>query len=384
MSVVAACTLITNFEKYTSGNSPGAADAPAPEPDAPGVDAGSACVGTVPPAPPMSATDTTEIRRLVFAMSHFGVTGSAGADASSGYNLDNKCSCPGPVECVVKRQDGTIYPDPVCDLPGGGGVDNAAKSTIDQIKTLAPGALPLLDGDAPLKRGDHTLLIVVTGYNGTPNDRDVNVFVVQASGVEASKQGRPNPDGGVLPDFEGGADKWRVDVNAVASVSLESNPQFTFTFQQKGYVAGGVLVVPYIDTPINVRLGDVQPIPLVRGLLTANLVKVGTDDYNLEQGVLTGRVLASSMLRALTVLKDPQAPTLQTCKSNPSSSYTILKGSLCSNLDVTASDMPVAGQPCDAISLAFAFSAPAAQIGTRVNIAEPPVPCNGAALDSCY
>jgi hypothetical protein len=388
--LVAACTLITNFDKYKSG---GVEKPDVLVPDAPPpADTGPTCSPAL--IPENTATGEGDgTGRIVFAMSSMqvGLRSAASADAGTdggdtsralGYDLDLKCTCPGAGTCTTPDIALSSLKGGVCDFENG--IDNSGGKVVNELLKLFaasgdPTAPGQLDPQVPITNGKSSILFVVANYNGTDDDKSVQVAVASASGVDNSTQKRPGEANLFLPDFDG-QDSWSFDGTSVTSKSPMPAGAYAFNSAANatGHVVGGVLVVPNLPN-LTARVGQLA-LRLERSVLTAKIVKVGAA-YRLESGVIAGRVTNSNFLGALAGVKSPSGPFCSA--SDAGGGYAAAKDIVCSSLDLTIDGAGNGTEPCDALSFAFGFSALPARLGKAIDLPLPPNLCGNVATDAC-
>jgi hypothetical protein len=394
VSLVGACTLITNFDKYTSGR----VDKPDVQvPDAPTPDTGPACIPKL--VPENTATgvgDGTE--RFVFAMSEMRVAltsadnADAGADGGDGgggvngsaralgYDLDLKCTCPGAGTCITPDIGSSVLKGGACDFENG--IDNSIGKVIyalDQLLALGgPATAAQLNPRVVIENGTSSLLFILANYNGTDDDKAVTLVAASASGVDDSTKKRPAEPMLFLPDFDG-RDRWSFDGQLVASKFPAVPGEYAFNSPPTGHVVGGILVVPNLSS-LTVRVGQLS-LKMERTLLTAKLVKTA-GSYRLENGVIAGRTSSSAVLKALGGIKWQDGSPL--CNGNDAGGkYPLAKDIVCSSQDVTIDGAGNGVEACDALSFAFGFSAVPARLGQAIDLPNPPSFCSSAATDTC-
>ena len=187
--------------------------------------------------------------------------------------------------------------------------------------------------------GALALLFRVVGYNGMPDDGEIEVDLVQGRATKPIWDGKDVWSPGE-PYTEKIEDSYRARAWASAQVK---------------------------DSQIDVRLDEVLGAPLVRDVhLLATLTRA-THGWKLS-GVLTGIVPIDSILKAV--------PSISFCKGGPS--YSPYKDALCSKVDADLTGDGV----CDALTVAWKFEAEQAQLGCirQLDIANP---CPAGAPDGC-
>lgn len=263
----------------------------------------------------------------------------------TGYDLDGVCSCPGPESCV--RPAGAPQH---CDDDNGRDVSLNREVASFLLKT--PGFSPE-DLNKGLERGAYGLLIEVSGYNGTANDKQVAVSMFLSSGTA----------GDAGPGWDGG-DKWDLEPNGLAG-GLDGGTPVSQFVDTTAYVRDGVLVASRLNG-VKITLGAppaAVTLEATQGAMTAKVVKRdGT--WTLEGGTLAGRWPTTAMLKAVAPLPAPGS-TAPLCNPSNSIFYGIVKGAVCRAADLSSNPSRDVdrGAACDALSFAVRFDAEPAQFG---------------------
>jgi hypothetical protein len=361
----------------------------APVTDEAGVDTGTDAGADVDPChhvfpPPPAAVDDDpigDVGPITFAMHYALLGGRLGWDAgaydggggntgfpapqvginqSFGFDLDNACTCQGDnihggaPSCASAAKQ-------ICDQDGG--VDNAIfnDQLYNQLYTLsglmdpANGILSINDG---ISKGNTTILMRITGYNGRANDNNVTVEVsavqrthqapAQIPGCENAPPrpyiGMNDVDSGPAwgPAWDG-CDVWDPLKAAQAITSYVVDHQLVV-------VAKGTLPTVVGSATLELQF------PLSVGVLVP---KPG-GGFTYEDGVFSGRADSSSLLAVLFTtlhIKGSKTPVCFDPTLAP-----VLKSAVCNALDIRtdpSQDFFVddAGQlvSCNAASFVFSF-----------------------------
>lgn len=358
----AACTLFNPLDGYTGGASAEAGPDTLPilPPVEAGVDAeaGPSCVAAHPPErlPGVAGGTITFVNSLLtFEASDLRDPKSPN---TQGYDLDDTCTCPGARSCMPTSGAG------VCDYPNG--VDNAAGTYLLSLLTLLGDANSIT---ARLHTGSDGLLLRVSGYNGQPDDADVEVGLFTSFGLEGAVDAGADA---ARPKFDG-TDRWTVDVRSL----LGGVPYLPTIVDTRAYVRGGVLVASISGA---LRIG-VYPLPMLSGVLTARITKAG-DSYALVDGIVSGRLGATKLLTGFENVPDPLVPGGFLCGTDRL--YLNLRDSICSTLDVS-SDRTQDGKdaPCDAASFAVRFTSVPSVLGAVIDPGPQKRPCGDAWVGTC-
>jgi hypothetical protein len=308
-----------------------------------------------------------------------------------GWDLDNVDTCPGPPSCV--QATGTKEN---CDDDAGR--DHTGLKLFRQLGPSAQQGVATVNQS--LRAGEYGLLVQITGYNGTANDRHVSVALYFSSGVIGPADGGPpslNHDG---------YDAWTVDPRSIqgfvaGGLSLDGidcghgNPQCQPQYQDdNGYVSGGMLVARLGDVPITfggrANIGGAV-MELSGTYLTGTLRPVSlfaNNTWVLEGGSISGRWQAQKLLSNMATIPDPTTDAGLFLCGDADAPYQLLKQYICTLQDITASgpDNPTAPAPCDAISMAFGFTAEPAQLGVVAPLPPTPQGCKNGNVpfhDTC-
>ncbi len=337
------------------------------------------CAHAQPPTSNGDDNPTLDVGELSFVLRETHLANSFGYDAGAfdagprpntavGFDLDNACTCqPGLPHQAGPNSCRTAQGQLACDQPNG--IDNQLPSVLAPLKVLAQAQDldSLATINARIVSGDKAMIVVVRGYNGLANDKEVTVLIhavtrpnrlpaatprcIDAGSRPPSSAANDGPDGATydpdrLPLFDG-CDEWG---------DLVGTPAIP------AYVANHVLVVRAtvtIPIPIAGAIVDAES-----GVLTAVLVGDGVGGWTLEDGNLGGRGPVSSVLGAggTLSLSNDAGPICLDLSPTGQLERTSLLTTACPAVDISASsseDFYVGAnglEPrCDAISLGLAF-----------------------------
>ena len=221
-----------------------------------------------------------------------------------GFDLDGVCTCdarPGTAHDGGESCLGSKAQAERCDGPGG--IDNALVGIFRAFASFYPIQ------DVPRQQviqGRSNVLLQIADYNGTANDKDVAVGIVQSDGLRA--QGCPtstfDPARGVWTPGWCGNDAWSITPGSVIPGSLAP------VIIVRGYVREFQLVVRGSGTA-RVPFSDEATIAVTDPIFTGKLVPLGEDMkprdparqttgreprlWQLERGQLAGRRTAASI-----------------------------------------------------------------------------------------
>ncbi len=407
VSALVACASLVVPEIETTTRPPPEAGPPV------GVDGSTQdpCAHAVPPPQNGDDNPTLDVGELSFVIREthlektFGYDASVFGDAAPppntilGFDLDNDCTCePGLPHDGGANSCRPAVGNMACDQPNG--IDNQLPALLLPLKVLTQSADldTLATINSKIVAGDSAIGIVVRGYNGLANDKEVTVLI---HGLTRPNR-LPFADGGDIcinaaqrpPSFPPADDP---DAADGATYDPDRLPLFdgcdewgdlSGTPALPAYVANHVLVVgaevsvpfPFAGTIVNAE--SVK--------MTALLVPEGTGGWTLEDGVIGGRGPVTALLVAggtLSFSKDAGPICLDPSVTGQFERTSILTN-FCPAVDINAhssQDFYVAANglevACDAISLAFAFRGErafvgaAADGGSRTNCADAGLVC---------
>ncbi len=352
-SLVVACSLITSFDGIGPQDRLDAAAGDAAPDAEPSDEAG--CRRTRWPDRPLGVDPGGDVGDLTAAVTQLRILDPAVQGKSQGFDLDGLCTCPDRPACAGNE------PNKPCDLDGG--VDNASDSL---FQLLAAQGVALDDTGLKigLEAGQYGVVMRLSGYNGRPDDPEVNVAVYNAFGV--------NGEGGV-PRGDG-TDSWTVDTESL----LDS--RFPAYFSNTAYVAGGVLVAPLTRLVLRARLPVFQTtfalfdMDLRSAYVVAHLgARTAGGGVTLEDGRIAGRIPVSAVL----------AQAMRSGACQDSGVYQAIRPVVCA-----ARDLPLdpakdgRDEPCDSLSFGFGFVAAPALIGPDSGTRTDTSPCP-VTIDQC-
>jgi hypothetical protein len=347
----------------------------------PGQDAAPPPLATPPPScgvhPPEDPAGATGSGSLLVAVRQFEFQASL-SDAGFGLNLDRVCTCDdagyydggvGPPSCQAPypEADPSVSAKVACDAPGGrdiGGITGLGSYFQAALGgTTAGGTL-----DDRIANGLVSFFFRVR--NLPPDGADgsnVEVSFFNASG-HFNKLATPQADGSTLepvaPAWDG-TDVWAINCaqSAAACSSAYDLPDAEGVVSGwvdfHAYVRGGVLVANFPKLLIDFNFTD---------LLLSNVVVVA----NLTNGGLTGQIAGRlpfhELYRSLSAVPVGGAKKGEyLCGTDPVFQGTI-RPAICKNLDLRADpSTDNTGQLCDALGVAFQFTASPAQFAHHVD-----------------
>jgi len=337
-----------------------------------GSDVAAPCPEVFPPTKPAADDPSDAGNQTIVVALHtldLGIRTDGGTPPLFGYDLDDVFTCcdGGASSCkppVVGNH---------CDENGGR--DNSGGQLIASLALLDPTQFNATTISQRLQDGVYSLIVQVSDYNGTPNDTQV------VAGLYASDGLQPEADGAVPLAKWDGTDVWTIDDQFVLN-GADASPIVPNHFDAHAYVSGGVMVMQ-VNFPLSLgtsATGSID-IDLTGGVITAEVVPMPGGGFRAANGQVAGRWNASSVLTAAQSLTLAGAPI---CPG--SSLYANVKQQICGAADIAtdpANDNK--GAACDALSVAFGFTADPALMGAVISSGAKQGTCGDAGLttDDC-
>lgn len=283
-------------------------------------------------------------------------------DGATGLDLDGVCTCFSGGDTAFDagstckpRVQGT-------DCDGDGGIDNKFGELYVSMGPLLGASPDGTLGDNPIRRGFGTVLLAVIGWNGLPNDRDVDVGLLVSNGIY-DPGGCNSPDAGSsqFPPQWCGRDRWSRPRGSTSPQAGAILPTVT----AKAWVSGGVLSY---RQQISVALTfDRIPLTISAPVIAGRLER---NERGLRQirGVMSGRLNANDALRSIGqvnqgINEESGAPENgePLCKQ---ASFAALRSLVCDAVDISSTEsFDRTPGDCDAMSLAIEFVAEEAALG---------------------
>lgn len=340
-----------------------------------------ACMHAEPPSRPAIDDDAGADRDIMvvaaFNTIDIGVSGDIDAAIPPyGYDLDNVCTCPGPLSCVPKAG---APPSSFCD-------DEAGRDNVDiqLFRSLrGPAATGTSQIDQGLSAGQYGLLLVITHYNGQLDDSKVTVDFYVSNGLSR------NADGGIPTPQLNGNDVWTIDPRSVVGGQLGGPPVYS---DETAYVSGGSVVANMAQ--LQIAFGDRTflggaTMQLYGAIIVGQLYSYPLNDggtvfgYALSRGTIAGRWPTSQILTTLASIPEEGGFLCGT----DSLDYNLIKTVVCEAADIqTLSQEDNMNAPCDAISVGMEFTAVPAKLGGLLMVPPAPSGCHdGGTLwsDTC-
>jgi hypothetical protein len=301
--------------------------------------------------------------------------------APYGWDLDKVCTChgspPAPPSCAQA-------PSTTENCDDDAGRDHIALEIFRALGVTAENGS--LTANAAMQAGQYGLLIQILGYNGQPNDEQVQVAIYASNGINGVQ------DGGTPIPQHMGNDKWTVDPRyimngdtlASSGTDCDTSPSCMAMYSDPdAYVANGVMVAHFGTVPLTFgsradiggALMQLNEVFLVGDLVVTPIAGSGSG-WAIRNGSISGRWLTSQLLGNLSTIPDPKNPGMFFCGKDPF--YSTFKLGICALQDIAHSagydnQSPLA--PCDALSMAFGFVAEPARLGPILAVAPPAAGC---------
>ncbi len=311
-----------------------------------GGDASVTCDPAHAPGPPSGATPGGTIE-FVTAL-HTLNLGEGLDGATVGLDLDDRCTCaPSGPSCVAPSWAMSDH----CD--GERGRDNAIGNTFAAINKLAPGTISSQLITSYINDGAWSLVGRVRGYNGEPDDDQVELALYPALTLPAA------------PLWDG-SDTWPIMMESLTGA--QAGPDDALFIDQQAYVTGGMLVATFPKLVI-VLLGQVRLELRLTDVTTVSTITNDAMGYHLTAGALGGKWLLTDMFYGLSSLR--YGGDNEICVG--SGIYYQIRDAFCSFIDLNGADDETG--PCDAFSFGMGYTADPAVIGPVTPLPAPPGGC---------
>jgi hypothetical protein len=336
----------------------------------------STCVSVQPPTDPPTADPGPNDVEFVVAVRtiDFGEPLETETGTSDwrplGYDLDKQCTFGGiGNSCsATPRND---FEDNTDDFEGGR--DNALGKLIGGVARFIKG-FGTPSYNERIANGQTSLLFRVSGYNGQPNDDQVELTVFTTDHLNAL-------GGRSIPEWDG-TDMWPIADSSLNGGEF-NDPKYrdTRAFVKNGVIVGSLQVDLRLSIGITPTVLVEQVLSFVQAFFTAEVKQVdvavggdggavegGTADggtkklWVFEKGNIAGRWKVNDLLHQLDQYPDPLVTTFQQPLCYNSGSYETFRDMVCSFVDIHSSLLPPTA-PCDALSVGIGFEAVEAKLG---------------------
>lgn len=318
-----------------------------------GVDAGPVTCGRPIPARPSTGDGTGP--DVIFAFKDPLVAQIDPVWHELGFNLDGECTAAGITEYLCAPEGAT---GPQADGPEG--VDNIVGERIFPLISMFDPDFQTNSAEG-MERGS-TFLIRIRGWNGEPDDRQVEVVFAQGIG----RAGFRRADGNLMPLWDG------LDEFDVSRANFSAgNPNRPIVFDDNAYVVDNRLVFK-LPSRENIRLPFDGPNDLIvrlsEGWLTGVISEPDPETgFRTISSVLTGRWRSDDIADAVELIGICAG-------SGPRIAFDSL---VANQVDIRSDGATTGMLRCDAVSLAVGFTGYTAIWGNVVEPPpEPPEPCD--------
>jgi hypothetical protein len=369
--VAAACQFIEGIQTRISPAPPDAAiaaDAAPPLDSAVSVaDAAEAGCTVVPPPPTQG--DPGGNLTVVMAVQAF-YYDQPDSGPALGFNLDCVDTCPGPPSCQSKNQH--------CDEDGGR--DLAGNTLLSLIDTYG-SATGQGDINGRIASGIYTMLVEMTGWNGSPDDPSVSLAVYVSSGIIADPEA-----GTTTPPKWDGTDVWEVDPRT-ANYSRLGDGGYVYVpkaVTTSAYISNNKVIatLPGLQFGVGVGVFAMTGIAFVGDLVP--VLTLGPNGGYRLQGQLAGRVSVPAILGIASLFKDPTDPTRQSYICGSDVLAVDLLSNLCGAADIMSDPSMDNATPlanCDALSAGIGLTAVSANLGYPYKGLTVVAGCDGSVQD---
>jgi hypothetical protein len=324
-----------------------------------GADARACTLARVPEAPPPQ-TNTTFPGTIVIAIDAIRIDSSVSSPgiipATSGFDVDNACTCPEPESC--KAIDAGARPK--CD--GDGGTDNALGAMFATLAGIDNQAFGPDFATNRIRVGSYGAIVTIADWNREPNDAMVYLSFFSSQGSEEGIDAGKNP-----PIRMDGTDVWTLDPASVLDGETKlgfdcgSQPASCLPkYVTSGYVVDNTVVARLPDVPfilsastgrIAIEMNDVA--------IVAKLEKQGDRDVYRAKGEFVGRWPVEKVLKSLG-----EVPVNEIPLCDQPLYFELARTEVCAGADVTnrsADDHK--NKTCDAVSTTIRFEGGPAKLG---------------------
>jgi hypothetical protein len=332
-----------------------------------GPDLRNACPpGAQPPPPPDGSSPGMAVEFNV-AIQSVWYDFDGGEGVTLGYDLDDRCTCPGPPSCINDASRN-------CDEEAGRDLSgNEQLLAADAV--LGRSVASLIN--SKIASGQVTIILQVQGYTLGLNDETVTISTFVGGGLFSPDAG---PDAGFMPPAWNGKDEWTVDPrSAFSETEVDGGWKYVpYFYDTTAYVTNKTIVSRL--SAVNLGIGAAN-LSLNDATLVASIeTDVTTDGLELI-GQFAGRVSVSTIFAVASTISDPTTDAAL-CGSD-SVFQTAFRPLICHTADImslTTQDNTNMG--CDALSVSLGFVARKILIGPPHVGVSPVVGCDGS-VASC-
>lgn len=280
-----------------------------------------------------------------------------------GFDLDMTCTGQGEGNsCVLPEWSANVE-----QTDGVAGRDNALGALVARIQELIPefGSQTF---NNMAEEGEVSILFRLRGYNGLPDDDNVEASLFVAAPFDSFTEG-------AKPKWDG-TDTWPVASDSLADGHDVERPLY---FDPRAYVKDGTFVATLPEVSIRLpngllpgNAGEIM-MQLVGAFISGKLVEVDTaagKSWELQDVHLGGRWPTDNLVKQMSQFPEPKPPNYPDPLCMDSPTYGMFRNLLCSYTDIFAG----VGGPtsiCNAISFGLYLQTRPAQLGDVVQV-EPP------------
>lgn len=278
-----------------------------------------------------------------------------------GFDLDLTCTGQGEGNSCVVPEWATATEK----TDGDGGRDNAVGALIARVQEMIP-EFGSASYTSIVHEGQTSVLFNVRGYNGLPNDDQIEASLFVAAPFDSN-------DPGAKPKWDG-SDIWPIASDSLEDGETLAKPRY---HDPHAYVKDGILVASLPEASLRLPNGLLEGnagsmnMKLVGAFLAGKLVEVDAADgqrWELQDVHLGGRWPADDLVKQLSQFPEP--PTFQNPLCMDSPAYAMFRNLLCSYTDIYAG-IASPTSVCNAISFGLHLETKPAYLGEVVQV-EPP------------
>jgi hypothetical protein len=342
---------------------------------------GAGCTFAKPPDQPTAGSSGGSIE-LVAAMKTVDLGEAKGPDKPTytgiGFDLDHACTTADPATSSCREPEFAT----ANHADGPGGRDNAVGALVDKVHSTLGDAFGSQTYNDTIAQGNASILVRVRGWNGEPDDADVEVSLYVADVL------------GTSPAWDGD-DAWPVrsdslvpsgDPTQASSYDIE-RPKYA---DPHGYVSGGKLVASLAHASILLTNalfpGKSTPISLnLDGAFLVGTIEGPNGGRYLSDVTLAGVWPTNDLVHQLGHFPDPINRNTSLCMTS-AVSYPTFRDQVCSFTDIYDGPQATKVTPCNGLSFAIQLQTAPAKIGPISVVVPEPNPCPACAdpqNDSC-
>jgi len=357
ISAVVGCADLLGFKELQQADS-GSPDVMQPDVDQPDTVVG--CQHASWPGDPDSGSSASPVS-YDLAVHHVHLTQTPdGGAADFGFDLDHACTTDLASASCQPAKPSELITD------HAGGVDNESIDLINKLIGQQSSIQNALSDDAInglIEGGNFTILIRIYGLRSDQNQ-------TSQQGLSVALQTAPHIV--TAPPVWDGTDRWQVAASDTA-LGLDGGSNYPAAkLVMGGWVNDGTLVATAegpatltIVLPAIGALTGVLPITLSQIVFTGKLSKRGDGQYDITDGLISGRWAATNALESIASLTYDGGAL---CSGANAFIYDFIQALACPKRDINAGGFDDDTHPCDAFSVVMEYDAVA------TTVANTPVP----------